>query len=178
MMGLEQGAVSGMWKATIKGLVARKVRLALTALAILLGVAFVSATYVLTDSVKRSFESVFSQTLTDVDLQVQGTSALGDSSSPGRIPDSVVDQVAGVPGVRTAQGFVRTSLAQFVDRGGDTIGGGGPPTFGISWVADGPLQLTAGHAPEGPGQVAMDAGTASKQGYHVGDRVRVLLSGA
>ena len=79
-----------MWKATIRGLFARKVRLALTALAILLGVSFVSATYVLTDSVKRSFESVFAQTLTGVDLQVQGASALGDNSNPGRISDEVV----------------------------------------------------------------------------------------
>ena len=59
MMGPSTGASTRMWKATIRGLFARKVRLALTALAILLGVAFVSATYVLTDSVKRSFESVF-----------------------------------------------------------------------------------------------------------------------
>ncbi len=167
-----------MWKATIRGLFARKVRLALTALAILLGVAFVSATYVLTDSVKRSFESVFAQTLTGVDLQVQGASALGDGSTPGRIPDSTIAAVAAVPGVRSAQGFVRTSLAQFVDANGDTIGGGGPPTFGISWVDDGPLRLTDGHAPEGRGQVAMDAGTAAKHGFHVGERVRVLLSGA
>src|SRR5262245_48293952 len=104
-----------MWKATIRGLFARKVRLALTALAILLGVSFVSATYVLTDSVKRSFDSVFAQTLSGVDLRVQGASALGNGSSPGRIPDQVVADVAKVPGVRTAQGFVQTSLAQFVD---------------------------------------------------------------
>ncbi len=167
-----------MWKATIRGLFARKVRLALTALAILLGVAFVSATYVLTDSVKRSFDGVFTQSLSGIDLYVQGASALGGSSSPGRIPDSVIAQVAAVPGVRTSQGVVRTQLAQFVDADGETIGGGGPPTFGISWVDDGPLRLTAGQAPDGPGQVAMDAGTAQKHGYHVGDRVRVLLSGA
>jgi putative ABC transport system permease protein len=167
-----------MWKATIRGLFARKVRLALTAMAILLGVAFVSATYVLTDSVKRSFESVFAQTLTGVDLRVGGASALNSSSSAGRISESVTDQVAAVAGVRTAQGFVQTSLAQFVDRDGDPIGGGGPPTFGISWIDDGPLRLTAGRAPDGPGQLAMDAGTAAKQGFRVGDRVRVLLSGA
>ena len=167
-----------MWKATIRGLFARKVRLALTALAILLGVSFVSATYVLTDSVKASFENVFAQTVTGVDLYVQGASALGDGSNPGRIPDGVVGEVASVPGVRDAQGFVRTSLAQFVDEHGDAIGGGGPPTFGISWVDNGPLRLTAGHAPDGPRQVAMDAGTAERHGFHVGDRVRILLSGA
>jgi len=167
-----------MWKATIRGLFARKVRLALTALAILLGVAFVSATYVLTDSVKRSFESAFAQTLTGVDLRVGGESALSSSATAGRIPQSVTDQVAAVPGVRTAQGFVQTSLAQFVDRDGDTIGGGGPPTFGISWIDDGPLQITAGQAPDGADEVAMDAGTAAKRGFEVGDRLRVLLSGA
>src|SRR3954469_5159775 len=167
-----------MWKATIRGLFARKVRLALTALAILLGVAFVSATYVLTDSVKQSFESVFAQTLTGVDLRVGAESALGGSSSTaGRIPESITAQVAAVPGVRTAQGFVQTSLAQFVDRDGDTIGGGGPPTFGVSW-GKGPFRVTDGQAPDGARQVAMDAGTAEKHGFHVGDHVRVLLSGA
>lgn len=167
-----------MWKATIRGLFARKVRLLLTALAILLGVAFVSGTYVLTDSVKQSFESVFAQTLTGVDLRVAGASELGGSTSAGRIPEAVTGQVAAIPGVRSAQGFVQTTLAQFVAADGNTIGGGGPPTFGISWIDHGPLRLTAGHAPRGPRQVAMDAGTARKHGFHVGDRVRVLLSGA
>ncbi len=166
-----------MWKATIRGLFARKVRLALTALAILLGVSFVSATYVLTDSVKRSFDAVFAETLSGIDLRVQGASALGDASNPGRVPDSIVGQVAAVPGVRTAQGFVQTTSAQFVDADGHTIGGDGPPTIGISWVK-GPLRLTDGRAPSGSGEVAMDAGTAARHGYHVGDRVRILLSGA
>ena len=75
MMGPEKGARTAMWKATIRGLLARKVRLVLTALAVLLGVSFVSATYVLTDTVKQSFDAVFSQTLSGVDLQVQGASA-------------------------------------------------------------------------------------------------------
>ena len=178
MMGLEKGASTAMWKATIRGLLARKVRLVLTALAILLGVSFISATYVLTDTVKQSFDQVFSQTLSGVDLQVQGASPLGDASNPGRIPDSVLGQVREVPGVARAEGFVSTRLAQFVDRDGDTIGGGGPPTFGVSWVDGGPFRLTAGRAPTGPGQVAMDAGTARKQGFAVGDAVRILLSGA
>ena len=167
-----------MWKATIRGLFARKVRLALTALAILLGVSFISATYVLTDTVKQSFDAVFAQTLSGVDLQVQGASALGDLSSPARIPDATIDEVRGVPGVRRAEGFLRTSLAQFVDRSGNAIGGGGPPTFGISWVHGGPLRLTGGRPPTGPREVAMDAGTASRHGFAVGDRVRILLSGA
>ena len=66
-----------MWKATIRGLLARRVRLVLTAMAVLLGVSFVSATYVLTDTVRRSFDAVFAQTLAGVDLQVQGLRPLG-----------------------------------------------------------------------------------------------------
>ncbi len=167
-----------MWKATVRGLFARKVRLALTALAILLGVSFVSATYVLTDTVKQSFDAVFAQTLSGVDLQVQGASALGDVSNPGRIPDAAIDEVRAVPGVARAEGFLKTTLATFVDAEGNDIGGGGPPTIGVSWVADGPFRLTAGRAPDGPSEVAMDAGTAAKHGFAVGDEVRVLLSGA
>jgi putative ABC transport system permease protein len=167
-----------MWKATIRGLLARKVRLTLTALAILLGVSFISATYVLTDTVKQSFDHVFAQTLSGVDLQVQGASALGGVGNPGRIPDAVTAEVRAVPGVRRAEGFVRSQLAQFVDRSGKTIGGGGPPTIGSSWVVDGPFHLTAGRAPTGPNDVAMDAGTAEKHGFRVGDHVRILLSGA
>jgi putative ABC transport system permease protein len=154
------------------------VRLALTALAILLGVTFVSATYVLTDSVKRSFDTVFAQTLSQVDLVVQSSSSLGDGTTTSRIPESTVDQVGAVPGVRSAQGFLKTQSAQFVDRDGDTIGGGGPPTFGFSWIDGGPMVLRAGRAPTGPGEVAMDAATARRNDYHVGDDVRVLLSGA
>ena len=80
-----------MWKATIRGLLARRVRLALTAMAVLLGVSFVSATYVLTDTVRRSFDAVFAQTLAGVDLQVQGLRPLG-TGDPPRIPEDTLDE--------------------------------------------------------------------------------------
>ena len=62
-----------MWKATIRGLLARRIRLVVTALAVLLGVSFVSATYVLTDTVKRSFDAVFQQTVSGVDCAKCGS---------------------------------------------------------------------------------------------------------
>ncbi len=167
-----------MWKATIRGLLDRRVRLALTALAVLLGVSFVSATYVLTDTVKRSFDAVFRQTLVGVDLQVQGPRALGRGDPP-RIPESTLARVRDVAGVGRAEGFV-TGYAQFVDRDGDSVGGGGPPTFGASWVRGGPFRLVddgVSRPPRRAGEVAMDAATARDHGFAVGDRARVLLRG-
>ncbi len=177
--GTEKGARTAMWKATIRGLMARKVRLVLTALAILLGVSFISATYVLTDTVKQSFNSVFAQTLSGVDLQVQAASPLGDSASVGRIPDSTLEQVRKVPGVARAEGFVK-GTAVYVGRDGKQIGGGGPPQFGVSWTPGGPMHLVddgRSRPPHGPREVLMDAGTARKHGYAVGDKVRILLQG-
>jgi len=167
-----------MWKATIRGLLARRLRLALTALAVLLGVSFVSATYVLTDTVKQSFDDVFRQTVSGVDLQVQAANTVGGNSDPGRIPESAAQQVAAVPGVGRAIPFVR-GYAQFVDRDGSPIGGGGPPTLGFSWADGGPLRLVGAtsRAPAGPREVLMDVGTARDHGYRVGDTVRVLLKG-
>ncbi|HEX9506209.1 MAG TPA: ABC transporter permease, partial [Acidimicrobiia bacterium] len=168
-----------MWKATIRGLLARKIRLALTALAILLGVSFTAATYVLTDSVKRSFDSVFAQTLSGVDLDVQSANALGGTSDPPRIAETTLDQVRRVPGIARAEGFVSGS-AQFVARDGSTIGGGGRPTLGVSWVAHGPFRLVddgRSRQPRNGHEVLMDAGTARGHGFAVGDRVRILLRG-
>ncbi len=167
-----------MWKATIRGLLARRLRLALTALAVLLGVSFVSATYVLTDTVKQSFDDVFRQTVSGVDLQVQAANTVGGSSDPGRIPESVADQVAQVPGVARAIPFVRGS-AVLVGADGEQIKGGGPPTLGFSWIRGGPLRLSGkgSQTPKGPNQVIVDAGTAKQEGLHIGDTVRILLQG-
>ena len=75
-----------MWKATIRGLLARKVRLALTALAILLGVSFVSATYVLTDTVKQSFDAVFAQTLPGSTCRCRGPRPSATCPTPAGSP--------------------------------------------------------------------------------------------
>ena len=124
-----------MWKTTIRGLLARRVRLVLTAIAVLLGVSFVSATYVLTDTVRRSFDAVFAQSLTGVDLTVQGLRPLGTGDPPhpearstrfGRSPASRAPRATS-PGTRSSS-----------RRDGESIGGGGPPTIGASWTDGGP----------------------------------------
>jgi putative ABC transport system permease protein len=175
-----------MWKATVKGIVGRRVRLALTGLAVVLGVAFVTGTFVLTDTLTTSFQSVYRQTLAGVDLVVRAAPPPGGGGAAflQRFPDTVTAKARVVPGVASATSFV-TGYAQFVDRSGHAISSSGAPTLGINWAnhgSHGPLHLVAdgsrpGRAPTRPGEVAMDAGTARRYGFHVGDHVDVLLQG-
>ncbi|MFO7592212.1 MAG: FtsX-like permease family protein [Acidimicrobiia bacterium] len=175
-----------MWKATIRGLFVRKIRLALTAMAVLLGVSFVAGTYVLTDTLDRSFQGVFDESVEGIDAVVRLRPPFGGDGDRDRFPESLVTQVQDVAGVRSATGFVQ-GYAQFVGRDGEAIQIGGAPTFGISWAQrgrDGPLrlidldgQVTKSRPPRAPGEVAMDAGTARRNDFSVGDRVDILTLG-
>ncbi|HYT29918.1 MAG TPA: FtsX-like permease family protein [Actinomycetota bacterium] len=175
-----------MWRATLKGLLAHKVRLGLTALAIVLGVGFVSGTYLLTDTMNRAFDNLFQQANQGVAVSVhaqakfKGTGGGGlTAGPPQRIPAALLDSVRQVPGVRDAEGSL-TGYAQLVGKDGKAITTGGAPTFGVSWQTDTDLSgadLRQGRAPAAPGEVAVDAATARKHGLHVGDRTKVLLQG-
>ena len=175
-----------MWKATIRGLFVRKIRLALTAMAVLLGVSFVAGTYVLTDTLDRSFQGVFDQSVEGIDAVVRLRPPFGGDGDRERFPESLVTRVRDVAGVRSATGFVQ-GYAQFVGRDGEAIQVGGAPTFGISWAQrgrDGPLRLidadgqgAKSRPPRAPGEVAMDAETARRNDFSVGDRVDILTLG-
>jgi putative ABC transport system permease protein len=149
---------------------------------VLLGVMFVTTTYVLTDTLDRSFQRVFSQSLADVDVVVRGEPAAGDDD-PRRVPDSILGEARAADGVATANGFVQ-GYAQFLDHHGDAVDKGGP-AVGVTFVggrASGPLRLVddgrrRSRAPVGTRQVAMDIDTARAAGFHVGDAVDVLSAG-
>src|SRR5579872_6878345 len=113
-----------MWRVTIKGILAHKLRLALTGLAIVLGVTFVSGTLVLTDTLHNTFSSLFSQVYQHVDLEVRGVAAFS-SQNPGvaaRNPfsDTLLAAVRAQPGVAVADGGVG-GYAQFVAKDGKAI---------------------------------------------------------
>lgn len=168
-----------MWRATRRGLAARKVRLALTALAVVLGVAFTTGTFVLTDTLGAAIDRVFAQTGAGVDLVVQARSPFEEGGGRERLPDSLVGRIRAVPGVAAADGGV-LGPATLVVRG-RAVQRRGAPTIGMSWGAGGqvgPLATTEGRPPAGPGEVAVDAGTARREGIRVGDRVGVVATGA
>jgi len=169
-------------KVTIKGLLAHKLRLALTALAIVLGVTFISGTFVLTDTLQNTFTTLFGNIYQKVDFQVRGVTQLGNGVNVTRnpLPESVLATVQHVPGVAAADGQV-TGYAQFVARDGKAIStGGGAPTLGVAFNPDqqiSPLHLIAGGPPVTSDDVVMDAGTAQKYDFSVGQQVRILSAG-
>ena len=171
-----------MRKVTIKGLLAHKLRLALTALAIVLGVTFISGTFVLTDTLQNTFTTLFGNIYQKVDFQVRGVAQLGNGVNVTRnpLPESVLATVQHVPGVAAADGQV-TGYAQFVARDGKAIStGGGAPTLGVAFNPDqqiSPLHLIAGGPPVTSDDVVMDAGTAQKYDFSVGQQVRILSAG-
>ncbi|MFI5035094.1 MAG: ABC transporter permease [Acidimicrobiales bacterium] len=172
-----------MWRVTIKGLLAHKLRLALTGLAIVLGVTFVSGTLVLTDTLHNTFSTLFTQVYQHVDLEVRGKAIFSGGTGVGAVrnpfAESVLATVRGVPGVQIADGGVG-GYAQFVDKKGKAVVTGGAPTIGASFSPDrrlSSMRLVAGAAPLTSSQVVMDEGTANKYGFHVGNRVRILLPG-
>ncbi len=172
-----------MWKVTAKGLLAHKLRLALTALAIVLGVTFISGTLVLTDTLHNTFTTLFGHVYQGVDFEIRGKAAFTNEAAGNvarkPMPQSVAAAVRRVPGVGYAEGSVG-GYAQFVARDGKAISTGGAPTLGFSFDPNlqlSSLRLVDGSGPTTPQQVAMDEGTANKYHFVVGDRVRVLLAG-
>ncbi len=176
-----------MWRATLKGLLAHKLRLGLTALAVVLGVGFVSGTYILTDTMAHAFDSLFQQTTKGVAVEVTkipkftgNVAGQAQFGATTRVPSTLLGTIRNVSGVRIAEGSV-SGYAQIVTSDGTVVETQGAPTLGVNWIADpglSSLRLDRGQPPQHDGQVAIDAGTAEKYGIHAGDKVTVLLQGS
>jgi putative ABC transport system permease protein len=174
-----------MRKITLRGLLARKLRMALTALAIVLGVTFVTGTLVLTDTLNRTFDTLISTAYQHINFQIRGTAAFDNDTAGAAngtdrkpIPASLAEAVRRLPGVADVNGSV-SGYAQFVS-GGNAIGGAGS-ALGFSFDPNRQLssvRLVQGRAPRAADDVVMDKGTATKYHFRIGDRVRVLSDGS
>jgi len=169
----------------LRGLLGRKLRAALTAFAIVIGVAMVSGTFVLTDTIKAAFNTVFTTVYQNTDAVITGKSAIssgnnGNQPTTPSLPASLLTQVRGLPSVSDASGSISDN-AQLVGRNGKVISSGGAPGLAFSYSPAGqhfnPLTLTSGHFPSSPNDVAIDASTASKHNYKVGDQIGVVARG-
>jgi putative ABC transport system permease protein len=169
-----------MWRVTIKGILARKVRFLLTGVAVMLGVAFVSGTLVLTATIGHTFDNLFSTIYSHTDAIVREKASLGTGfeQQRGRIDTRVLDTVKTAPGVAVAEGQIQ-GFAQIVKADGKALGhpGRGAPTFGFAWSSDPDLatfHVVKGHAPQAPNQIVIDQKSADKAGYRVGAQVPVV----
>lgn len=170
-----------MLRLTLRSLLARKLRLLLSGIAVVLGVTFVSGTFVLTDSLGRVFDDLFTDVNKGIAVTVQGTSALGGGGTADRepVPDAVLSQVRAVDGVAEAIGVV-SGYAQVVDKNGKAYKTGGAPSFGVSFhpgSVQEALRVKEGRPPKGPLEVAVDAVTARRAHLAVGDGIGLLLKG-
>ena len=147
----------------------------------MLGVTFISGTFVLTDTLHNTFTELFGNIYSKIDFQVRGVAQLGSGGNAVRneLPESLLTTVRGVPGVAAAQGEV-TGYAQYIGHNGKAIQTGGAPTLSVSYDPDqqlSSLHLIAGGPPTTSDDVVMDAGTAQKYDFTVGQQVRILTAG-
>jgi ABC-type antimicrobial peptide transport system permease subunit len=166
-------------RVALRGLLGRKLRASLTALAVVLGVAMVSGTFVLTDSIDRAFDNIFTDVREGSSAVVSGKSAFdlseGSGAAAPSLDESLLDSVRGLPDVAEAEGGVNGE-AQLIGEDGKAIVYGGAPNLGFS-IANGespfnPLEVVEGDWP-GEGQVVIDAATADKEDFVVGQTVGV-----
>jgi putative ABC transport system permease protein len=170
----------------LKGLLGRKLRALLTAISIVLGVAMISGTYVLTDTIKAAFGTVFNQVYKNTDAVITGKSAIGGNANQGivppSLPESLLQRVRGLPGVALAEGGI-SDEAKLVGRDNKVIiSKGGAPSLAFSVNPKGdqrfnPLVLTTGRWPSGPHEIAIDTKTANTKHFKVGDTIGVLTRG-
>ncbi|WP_233617859.1 ABC transporter permease [Actinomadura sp. WAC 06369] len=165
-----------MARVTLRNLAAHKIRLVLTAVAVILGVAFVAGTLIFTDSMNRQFDDMFSRIGQNVAVSVRAT----DEGGGGRpLPAAVVESVRRVDGAENVIGNV-TGFAGVLGRDGKLAGPPaeqGVPKLGVNWAEDPAFTMSSGRAPRGPAEVALDSATAEDAGFGIGDTVQVVTSG-
>src|SRR5947209_12867664 len=169
-----------MWRVTLKGIWSKKVRFLLTGIAVILGVAFVSGTFVLTATISKTFDGLFSDIYKNTDAVVRAKAEFSGAFDigRGRIDASLLPVVKSAPGVADAAGTVQ-GFAQIVDKHGDAVGntGNGPPTLGFAWIRNrdlSTLHLVEGSGPTAPNDIVIDKKSADDAGYKPGDTVPVV----
>ncbi|WP_409484831.1 ABC transporter permease [Arsenicicoccus dermatophilus] len=173
-----------MLRASWKSLLARKLRLLMSAFAIVLGVSFVSGSLIFTDMMSTAFNGIMSGTVADINVQT--TDGDPDSMSTamrGEITQAQIDTIAKVDGVESAQGVTTVMDAFLIGKNGKVIGGQGAPSIGGN-VVTAPayghqpgMVVKSGHLP-GPGEVLIDPTSLDRSGYRIGDTITVASSGA
>jgi putative ABC transport system permease protein len=176
-----------MIRFALQSLAARKLRTTLTALAIVLGVAMMSGSYVLTDTIDKAFDAIFVDSYAGTDAVVTGREPgfgfEGESAQPPPIPEATLERVRAVDGVEVATGSVTDFRTKLLRPDGEEIDTGGAPSFAFgidtapAYERFNPLNLIEGRWARGAGEVVVDEGVADDENLQLGDRIGVAALG-
>ncbi|MGW9047502.1 ABC transporter permease [Streptomyces lydicus] len=172
-----------MFRTALRNVLAHKARLLMTVLAVMLGVAFVSGTLVFTSTISDAFRASSQKGYDHVDVAIQPRSSDSRTGAPGptpALPQKLLEKAAHVPGAASATGSV-SGFTAIADKKGQLIGNGfstrGGNYFAGKDGTDARYPMRSGAAPKSPHEFALDAHTADKAGYKVGDTVRISVDG-
>ncbi|MFE3630087.1 ABC transporter permease [Streptomyces goshikiensis] len=167
-------------KTSRRNFIAHKGRMALSAVAVMLSVAFVCGTLVFTDTMNTTFDKLFAVTGSNVTVSpkaAEGGEEISATGKPDSLPASAVEQVRKANGVKSAEGGVVSMAVTVVNSKNENMGSTtGAPTIAGNW-SDNELKsmkITSGQAPRGPTEVMIDADTAKKHHLKLGDELRTI----
>lgn len=173
-----------MLRATFSSLLARKARLLMSALAIVLGTAFVAGSLIFTDTLGRTFDGILDGTVGDVVVQAEQTDEMsGTALGGGTITPAEVEAMSEVPGAARADGSIEAANVFVVDTDGQVVGGQGAPGLAFNdndapnQLGENPIRVVEGRSPEAADEVVIDARTVERAGYQVGDTVPFVTAG-
>ncbi|UGY94864.1 ABC transporter permease [Streptomyces gobiensis] len=171
-----------MLRATLRSFFAHKGRMLLSALAVLLSVAFVAGSLIFSDTVNRTFDRLFASTAADVSVEPRSEFGERANLPSGRIPTvpaDLRDRVAAVDGVARADIEVDAENVTVIDADNERVGSStGAPSIAVNWyVSDrSPVELSDGRAPHGDGEALIDKDTADRHNVAIGDRLRIIAA--
>jgi putative ABC transport system permease protein len=169
-----------VWTVTWRNLFARKVRLALSALAIVLGVAFVAGSFIFTDAMGGAFSGIIKGSTADVEIAPTGANDFDSVQDSRTIPAAVAERLEGLPEAESVHPYNQLLTLYVIGEDGKVVGGNGPP--GLAFTDGNTRSVTGepiityvdGARPQGTSEIALDETTAEKAGYAPGDEVTLV----
>jgi putative ABC transport system permease protein len=165
-----------MLKLSIRSLTAHKLRFSLTTFAVILGVSFVVASFVLTDGLTRTFDTIVEDANSEVDVEVRAEDEFAEVDLGDRpIDEAVFDIVQGVEGIREAIPITMSFKVIPLKPDGSTIETLAP-IFAFNWqdTSLDALELVAGEYPDERGEFALDETTADNEGFVIGETYDIV----
>lgn len=169
-------------KLTLRSLRARWIRFGLTSLAVIAGVGAVTASFVLSDTLRKTFDAVATNATENLDVLVRAVDTLESDDAAGAarapVPEGLLDELAAVDGVGRAEGNIQF-LASITTPDGEAVRTTGAPILGFGWVdrPDSVFEITEGRGPTAPDEMALDENAAKTYDIAIGDTVTVRAVG-